>query len=161
MKKGFTLIELLSVIVILGLIALVSISSVLSSIKKGKNDLYNSQLKLIESGAISFVSEYITKKDTSFSESGTKIKQLINSHTPSDNPVDVKLTELQANGNVEYNVSNPLCNGKDKYFSPVNTVIRIRYDGYDFTYEITYKNEDGTYDKEKLETSCTSEVIRS
>ena len=52
MKKGFTLIELLSVIVILGLIALVSISSVLSSIKKGKNDLYNSQLKLIESGAI-------------------------------------------------------------------------------------------------------------
>jgi len=50
-KKGFTLVELLAVIVILSLLALIANSSVVNVVKNSKSDLYNTQLKLIESAA--------------------------------------------------------------------------------------------------------------
>ena len=45
-KKGFTLAELLGVITLLGLLALIVIPIVDKTLKEGKDDLYESQIKI-------------------------------------------------------------------------------------------------------------------
>ena len=50
-KKGFTLAELLGVITLLGLLALIVIPIVDKTLKEGKDDLYESQIKMIEASA--------------------------------------------------------------------------------------------------------------
>ena len=44
MKKGFTLAELLGVIIILGVIALISITAITNTMKENKEELYNIQI---------------------------------------------------------------------------------------------------------------------
>lgn len=60
-KNGFTLVELIAVIVILGLLALIANSSVVNVVKNSKSDLYNTQLKLIESAAESWGNDNLDK----------------------------------------------------------------------------------------------------
>lgn len=48
MKKGFTLIEMVSIIIIIGIIALIAIPTVNSIIKSGREDLYENQLDEIK-----------------------------------------------------------------------------------------------------------------
>ena len=60
-KNGFTLVELIAVIVILGLLALIANSSVINVVKNSKSDLYNTQLKLIESAAESWGNDNLDK----------------------------------------------------------------------------------------------------
>ena len=50
-KKGFTLVELLAVIIILSLLALLASTSVSKIVKDSKGDLYDTQVKLIQSAA--------------------------------------------------------------------------------------------------------------
>ena len=45
MKKGFTLIELLGVIVILGILAVIAVPVIDSSINKNKENLYQTQIQ--------------------------------------------------------------------------------------------------------------------
>ena len=61
-KKGFTLVELISVIVILGILALIVFPSVLSTINKGKSSTKDSNKKLIIAGA----KNYVTDNQNSF-----------------------------------------------------------------------------------------------
>ena len=61
MKKGFTLIELLAVIIILSLIGLVSIIGITTIIKHSKEDLYETQMKSIESAAKQWGNDNIDK----------------------------------------------------------------------------------------------------
>ena len=61
-KKGFTLVELISVIVILGILALIVFPSVLSTINKGKSNTKDSNKKLIIAGA----KNYVTDNQNSF-----------------------------------------------------------------------------------------------
>ena len=58
-KKGFTLVELISVIVILGVIALIVFPNVLSTITKGKNNISNDNKKLIITGAKNYVADHL------------------------------------------------------------------------------------------------------
>ena len=57
MKKGFTLIELLGVIVILGLIALIAIPTINSSLNASKSRAYDEQIATIENVARTYMSK--------------------------------------------------------------------------------------------------------
>ena len=58
-KKGFTLVELLAIIIVLSLLVVIASTSVSKIMKDSKKDLYNSQIKMIESAAKSYGSENI------------------------------------------------------------------------------------------------------
>lgn len=60
-KDGFTLIELLGILVLLAIIGLISFKVIDSSLKKGKNDAYEKQLKMIELSAKNYMSEHSDK----------------------------------------------------------------------------------------------------
>lgn len=137
-NKAFTLIELLAVIIILGLISLITVPTVLNKIKSTNEDLYKTQIDLIKAGANSYVSDVIAHPNTN-----QTLFNMISSHTAGS--MTLTLNELQLAGAVETNVLNPLCDGDDKYFSPTETVIKLQYDGKEFSYEI---------DQESLRTSC-------
>lgn len=150
MKKGFTLIELLAVIVILGIIALVTVPIALNTIQQGKQDMFDEQIELIEAGARTFSTEAIYKKNGVYYNS---LYQLAKG--TSTEPVVISLKILQENGNLSYDISNPLCKGKAKYFSPENTMIRYTYNGKDFVIDIYDVDMGLQKGKEGLEESCT------
>lgn len=141
LKKGFSLVELLAVIVILGLIALITVPIVLNQIKSTKEDLYNTQIELIQKGAISYVTDVIAHPNVNPSISSMIKNGLSGS-------INISLNDLQTTGAVTTNVLNPLCDGENKYFSPDDTMITISYDGKEFDYEV-YS------DSNNLRTSCT------
>lgn len=140
-SKAFTLIELLAVIVILGLIALITVPTVLNKLKSTNEDLYQTQIELIKAGAVSYVTDLIAHPD------GSTISNAILARQAS---VHLKtLGELQTAGAVDTNLLNPLCDGDNKYFSPTETKIRFTYDGKEFSYEVF--NDNG---EDALRRSC-------
>ena len=60
-KGGFTLIELLGILVLLVIIGLISFKVIDSSLKKGKTDAYEKQLKMIELSDKNYMSEHSDK----------------------------------------------------------------------------------------------------
>lgn len=145
MKKGFTLVEMLAVIVVLGLLALIAIPTVLNKIKSTKEDLYDNQIEMIKSGATNYVTDQVShlKSDSNFYTA-------ITTHTATT--FDISLNDLQLGGFLEKNISNPLCDGEDKYFSPTETKIKIKYDGKEFSYEV--------FSTSNLRESCTAKIDR-
>lgn len=57
-QKGFTLIELVMVILVLGIIAIIAVPTVNSIIKDSKEKAYNSQIKMIEDTARTYMSKH-------------------------------------------------------------------------------------------------------
>lgn len=144
-KDGFTLVEMLAVIVILGLIAIITIPTIVNQIKENKEELYNTQIKLIESGAISYVTDQIAHPS-----SNSEVWDVV-SNKKSGSIVTVSLKTLQETGAVDYNISNPLCDGNDIYFDPNDVKVKMTYDGKEFAYEVVSESN-------KLRESCTSKV---
>ncbi len=142
-NKAFTLVELLAVIVILGLIALITVPTVLNNIKSTNEDLYKTQIKLIKAGATSYVADVVAHPNTN-----PTISNMIVNGTAGD--ITITLNDLQLAGAVEINVLNPLCDGDDKYFSPTETFIKLKYDGKEFSYDI---------DEDSLRTSCVAKRL--
>lgn len=146
-KNGFTLVEILSVIVILGLIALITIPVVLNNIKSTKDDLYNTQINLIKAGAVNYVTDVIAHPSVNVT-----LSNMIKPGNPFSTAVS--LTDLQNSGAVELNISNPLCDGENKYFSPTDTIIKISYDGKEFDYEVASETNN-------LRGSCTEKIKKN
>lgn len=145
-SKGFTLAELLAVISVLGLIAIITIPTVLNKVKSTKEDLYNNQIEMIKSGAIS----YVTNEISSLQADSLFYEAIMNHRSTS---INISLNKLQQGGFLEENISNPLCDGDDKYFSPEETIVQIKYDGKEFYYEIL--DRDGA-----VRESCTEKIVR-
>lgn len=135
-SKAFTLIELLAVIVILGLIALITVPTVLNKIKSTNEDLYKTQIELIKAGAVSYVTDIVAHPSVN-----PTISNMIVTHSPGN--ITLSLNDLQLAGAVDTNLLNPLCDGEDKYFSPTETKIKFSYDGKEFSYEIFNENGEG------------------
>ena len=62
-NRGFTLIELLGVVAILSMLGLIIIPAINGILNDKKNDLYNVQIRNIESAANSYVSEHVFEID--------------------------------------------------------------------------------------------------
>ena len=148
-KNGFTLVEILAVLTILGLIALVAIPAVLNSIKSTKDDLYDNQIKLIISGAESYVTDAVTDSTVNPNIQLLMKKNITELH--------VSLNQLISAGALDNNISNPLCEGDNKFFEQDKVYVGITYDGAEFDYELVYKVDDD-YDKDAVKTSCAAEV---
>lgn len=131
-KKGFTLVELLSVITVLLLIALICVPAVLKRVKKGKEDLYSSQIDLIKSTAASYISDQIMHPDYS----SEAYKVIFGSNLG----FIISLSELQQLGYADFKISNPLCENNE-YFDPSDVYIRITKIDSDYSYEVYSYND--------------------
>ncbi len=143
-KKGFTLVELLSVITILLLIALICIPAVLKRVKKGKEDLYSSQIDLIKSTASSYMSDQIMHPNYSSEAYGVIFGDKVG--------FIISLSELQQLGYADFKISNPLCENNG-YFDPSDVYIRITKIGSDYEYEVY------SYNENDLTKSCVGEDV--
>ena len=148
-NNGFTLVELLAILAIMGFIALITMPIVLKQIKDTKEDLFNNQIELIKSGAISYVTDVIAHPNSSDTFNNS-INMLVKDNKV-NSTINVPLYILQNNGALERDIVNPICDedSGNKYFSPDNILISITYDGAEFEYDV--KTNDGTAVKD----SCT------
>lgn len=143
-KKGFTLVELLSVITVLLLIALICVPAVLKRVKKGKEDLYSSQIDLIKSTAFSYMSDQIMNPNYSSEAYGVIFGDKVG--------FIISLSELQQLGYADFKISNPLCENNG-YFDPSDVYIRITKIGSDYEYEVY------SYNENDLTKSCVGEDV--
>jgi prepilin-type N-terminal cleavage/methylation domain-containing protein len=88
MKKGFTLVELLAVVVLIGLLTLIIVPVVDSSVKKGKEKAYNLQKETIIAAARSWV---------------TDNKSLISD----GDTLNLTLLNLKEQGYLDFDIKNP------------------------------------------------------
>lgn len=119
-NKGFTLVELLVTLLLLGIIATISITGVISVMNNSKNSEYKVLIKNIETGAKMFYEdcEYGTLKDRKDSN-GAKVckKNIITDPTNNDPSYTIELSVLTKygflTGNSNGQVTNPKENNKD------------------------------------------------
>lgn len=119
-NKGFTLVELLSVLVLLAMISLITIPVVDKILKENREELYQTNIKMLEDGAKSWA--------------GANIFAL-----PEEGDfVDLTICDLEKSGFIEIDVRNPKTGElfyKDSY-------VRITNDSYGFNYD--YDENSGT-----------------
>ena len=92
-NNGFTLVELLGVIIILGVIALISITSISNTMKESKESLYNQQIDNIIVGAKTWASSHVFELPENDGES-----------------ITLTLEQLKKDGFVEDDITNPKTN---------------------------------------------------
>ena len=105
-KRGFTLIELLAVLTILALIALITVPGITGALKKYKNNLYDSQIKSIESAAKVWGSDHMLLLPNS---SSTKIECEYNKETECTGEYTrliITLKDLQDGGYIDADLKN-------------------------------------------------------
>ena len=117
MKKAFTLVELLSVIVLLGIIAIILIPNFNNVLKSSEEDLYNKQISVIKTASKLWVSNIENKAFLSDNEKWPYIITL-------GDLIDAEL--------LEENIKNPK---KDEYFSD-STLIYIYYENDSYRFEV-------------------------
>lgn len=124
-NKGFTLIELVACVVVLSCIALVTTTSITSSMKKSKQDLYDTQLGLIRDAAVNYVSENM------------KLVPKLDSTKTSDTYY-ISLSDLTESGLIDKKINNPITN---EIFKEEDLCIKLLLN-YNATYDKTLFNYD-------------------
>lgn len=116
MKNGFTLAELLGVIALLGIIGMITIPAIDSSLNKGKDELYDTQIEQIKKGGQDYYTEHLKEmpKDDG-DESCRTIKQ------------------LQDDGYLPIDIKNPKTN---KNFSSLTEVCVSKIGGNEYSYQV-------------------------
>lgn len=119
-KNGFTLVELLSVLVLLGMISLITIPVVDKVLKENRENMYQTNIKMIEDGAKSWAGANIFSlpKEGEF--------------------VDLTICDLEKSGFIEIDVKNP----KTEELFYKDSYVRITKDAYGFNYD--YNENSGT-----------------
>ena len=149
MKKGFTLIELLGVIVILGLIALIAIPTINSSLNASKSRAYDEQIATIENVART----YMSKKSLLLPN------QIVGSHTC------IKVSDLKKVGlltmedlkNPKYKEGSSREDEKFKTFNGGVVVTYTKQNKYNYKYSNDLeKCEAGLGDKESGDTAISN-----
>lgn len=113
MKKGFTLIELMGVIVLLSILSVVTVVGVDKMLKQGKDDLYQSQIHMIELSAQDWLIDNPENK-------------------PTIEPLIITFQTLVDAGYLESEINNPKTN---EHFE-LTTQIKITKVSQTFTYEV-------------------------
>ena len=103
-KKGFTLIELLAVLVILGLIAVITVTAVSTTLKSYRESLYEKQLKSIESAARLWLGDHMLVRPNSNTSENTCV---YGESCPEEySKLVISLQDLQDGGYIEKNLKN-------------------------------------------------------
>lgn len=116
MKNGFTLIELLVVIAILAVILLIAIPKINEVMVEMKQELYNTQIDNIKSGAKTWAAD------------NTDLLPLVE-----DGFITLTLDDLKLGGYVDAEIKNPLTN---EFFSDT-TEIKITRKYNEYQYSVT------------------------
>lgn len=115
-RNGFTLVEVLAVIIILGIIGVIVMPAVTGSINDSKDELYNMQISNIIEAGKTWSADNINSLPTTTGE----VKK-------------VSLQELQENGYIDENITNPKTN---KLFEPTTNCVSITYNGKKYNYSL-------------------------
>ncbi len=105
-KKGFTLVELIGVLVVLGLIGLIAIPTVNSSLKKYKQSLYDDAIKNIEQAAKNWGADNIGKLPNAIDSSLTMSYPNIDSEQKFS-VLKIRIRDLQEAGYIGSEIKNP------------------------------------------------------
>lgn len=99
MKKGFTLVELLSVIIIIGVVAVIVFPVVMNSIKKARQNAYDIQVRDIEEIGRKWAAEHMAYLDyTHLNTVGVPLQSLINSNYVENSSIMDPRDKSQMNG---------------------------------------------------------------
>lgn len=115
-RNGFTLIEILAVIIILGVVGLIVMPVVTSSLKESKDDLYQVQISNIREAAKTWAADNIYTLPTE-----------------KDKSVIVTLGTLQNEGYIDEGIKNPKT---DDEFNVDETCVKVLYNGKKYTYSV-------------------------
>ena len=111
MKKGFTLIELLGVIIILGILGMIGLTTVDKNIKKGVYQSCLAQEKVLKEAAKTWVIDNMPSSTT-----------------------DVTISTLKSGGYIENDMKSPITNSNYS----LGTKVRVTVSGQKYTYSFIY-----------------------
>lgn len=139
-NKGFTLVELLVTLLLLGIIATISITGVISVMTNSKNSEYKVLIKNIETGAKMFYEDC---------EYGTLVGNSVCNKTEDTEDTDntyiytIELSVLTKYGFLTGNSSGQVINPKDnKNISGCEITIKYKNKDYFFTYNGKYETDE-------------------
>lgn len=131
-NKGFTLVELLVTLLLLGIIATISITGVISVMNNSKNSEYKVLIKNIETGAKMFYEDC---------EYGTLVGNSVCNKT--GDTYTIKLSDLTKYGFLTGNSNGKVINPKDnKNISGCEITIKYKNKDYFFTYNGKYETDE-------------------
>lgn len=123
MKKGFTLIELLGVIIILGILGVIGLTTVDKNIKKGVYQSCLAQEKVLKEAAKTWVIDNMPSSTT-----------------------DVTISTLKSGGYIENDMKSPITNSNYS----LGTKVRVTVSGQKYTYSVTYGDSKENCDTQKV-----------
>ncbi|MBR1376377.1 MAG: prepilin-type N-terminal cleavage/methylation domain-containing protein [Bacilli bacterium] len=124
-KRGFTLVELIAIMVILGILTLITVPIILNSIKRARQNTYNTNISMIKTALQGWKNDHtslVPKRGEKIYLTIAELKrenyleqEMINPLTTKPFPNDMLLTITNNNGSYEYDVDVNSGTETDKY----------------------------------------------